>query len=97
MQNGHEEGNSRYDVLADIDSQYETDFNALYNQEHMPERLSLSGFLNAARYEALSGGPRYLAVYELESVAALQSDEYLRLSQNSSEWTTRILFHRHWP
>ena len=38
--------------------------------------MSAPGFLNAARYEALRGGPRYLAVYELESVDALQTPEY---------------------
>ena len=39
-------------------------------REHLPERLSAPGFLDAARYEALRGGPRYLAVYELDSVEA---------------------------
>ena len=77
-------------VFTDIDAEHDADFNAWYNQEHLPERLSAPGFLGAARYEALRGGPRYLAVYELESVDALQSDEYQRLSQNPTEWTKRV-------
>ena len=77
-------------VFADIDPTRDADFNAWYNQEHLPERLAAPGFLDAARYEALKGGPRYLALYELESVEALQTDEYQRLVQNQSEWTKRV-------
>ena len=40
--------------------EHDAEFNAWYNEEHVPERLSAPGFLNAARYEALRGGPRYL-------------------------------------
>jgi hypothetical protein len=77
-------------VFTDVDAEHDAEFNAWYNQEHIPERLSAPGFLDAARYEALRGGPRYLAVYELESADALQSDEYLRMSRNPTEWTKRM-------
>ena len=77
-------------VYADVDIENDAEFNAWYNQEHIPERLSAPGFLDAARYEALRGGPRYLAVYELESADALQTDEYLRMSRNPTEWTQRM-------
>ena len=60
-------------VFTDIDTKHDADFNAWYNQEHLPERLSAPGFLDAARYEAVRGGPRYLAVYELMSVETLPS------------------------
>ena len=77
-------------VFTDVDIENDAEFNAWYNEEHVPERLSAPGFLDAARYEALRGGPRYLAVYELESVDALHTDEYLRMSQNPTEWTKRM-------
>ena len=77
-------------VFTDVDAEHDTDFNAWYNQEHLPERLGAPGFLDAARYEALKGGPRYLAVYELESMAAMQTPEYLHMSQNPTEWTKRV-------
>ena len=77
-------------VFTDIDSEYDADFNAWYNEEHLPERLGAPGFLDAARYQAVKGGPRYLAIYELESAAALQSAEYQRQSQNPTEWTKRV-------
>ncbi|HIB10988.1 MAG TPA: hypothetical protein EYO17_03525, partial [Dehalococcoidia bacterium] len=77
-------------VFVDIDSEHDADFNAWYNDEHIGDLLKFPGFLNAARYQALKGGPRYLAMYELESVEVLQSEEYLDFRRNPSEWTQRI-------
>ena len=77
-------------VYTDVAVEHDADFNAWYNQEHLPERLSNPGFLDGARYEALRGGPRYLAVYELESAEALQSDEYLRQRANPTDWSKRV-------
>ena len=58
-------------VWTDVPADKEKEFNRWYNEEHLAERLQLPGFLNGARYEAVKGGPRHLAVYELENVAAL--------------------------
>ena len=65
-------------------------FNKWYVEEHLPERLSAPGFLDAALYQATKGSPRYLAIYELESLATMQTPEYLHMSQNPTEWTKRI-------
>ena len=77
-------------VMVDIDPEHDADFNAWYNDEHVGDLLSMPGFLNAARYEACRGGPRYLACYELKSVATLQSEEYLNFRKKPSPWTQRI-------
>lgn len=77
-------------VFVDMDPECLPDFNAWYNEEHVPELLELPGFLNAARYEAVLGGPRYLACYELESAAAVQSEAYQAYHRNPSAWTQRI-------
>jgi hypothetical protein len=83
-------GNAVMTVFVDIDPEMDADFNAWYNQEHVSDLLKMPGFLNAARYEAARGGPRYLALYELESVEALQSPEYLEIRRNPSEWTKKM-------
>ena len=77
-------------VFTDVGPEHDAEFNSWYNEEHLAERLSAPGFLDAARYEALRGGPRYLAVYELESVDALHTEEYLHMSRNPTEWTKRM-------
>jgi len=71
-----------------VDPKYEEEFNAWYNTEHLPELLTLPGFLDAARYVATKGGPKYLAVYEITSVAALQSPEFSR--RKRTPWENRM-------
>jgi hypothetical protein len=63
-------------VGTDVPADKEAEFNRWYNEEHLAERLSVPGFLNVARYEALKGEPKHLAYYELESVEVLESDTY---------------------
>jgi len=76
-------------VWADVPADKEKEFNRWYNEEHLAERLSVPGFLSAARYEAVKGGPKHLACYELESPAVLESAAYKRVADNPSEWTKR--------
>ena len=76
-------------VWADIPADREDDFNRWYNEEHMAERLSVPGFLDAARYEAVKNGPKHLACYELESAAVLESPAYKRVLANPTPWTKR--------
>ena len=59
-----------------IDLVHDEEFNAWYDTEHLADLLRLPGFLDAARYVAVKGGPKYLAAYELESADALKSPEF---------------------
>ena len=76
-------------VWTDVPADKEADFNRWYNEEHLAERLSIPGFLSAARYEAVKEGPKHLAYYELESVDVLESDAYKRVQAHPTEWTKR--------
>jgi hypothetical protein len=76
-------------VWADVPADKEPDFNHWYNEEHVAERMAVPGFLNAARYEAVKGGPKHLAVYELESAAVLDSPAYKKVQTNATPWTKR--------
>ena len=64
-------------VWTDIDAEHETEFNRWYDEEHLPRLLEVPGFLSAGRYSALKGGPKYLAIYELEDHNVLRSAAYL--------------------
>jgi Antibiotic biosynthesis monooxygenase len=55
------------------------DFNRWYDEKHLPEILACPGFLSSERFECTAGEPRYLAVYELESEAALHTPEMRRV------------------
>ena len=76
-------------VWTDVPSDKEKEFNRWYNEEHLAERLSIPGFLNAARYEAVKGGPKHLVIYELENAAVIESAAYKKVSNNPTPWTQR--------
>jgi len=67
-------------------------FNSWYDEEHVPLRLAVPGFLCASRYTATENeGPRYLALYELDSVDVLKTSQYQRLAQERSDRETDML------
>src|SRR5262245_64308577 len=76
-------------VWADVPKDKEPEFNRWYNEEHIAERLAVPGFLNVARYEAVKGGPKHLAVYELEGPAVLESPVYKKVQANRTPWMKR--------
>lgn len=77
-------------VYTDIDPKYEEEFNAWYNTEHLADLLSLPGFLDAARYVAEKGGPKYLAVYELANADVFKSEAFQKYRANPTPWSRRI-------
>src|SRR6185437_6505597 len=60
-----------------IPAAIERTWNAWYDSEHIAYRMSLPGFCGARRYRVEEGAFRYLALYEIESVAVLSSPAYL--------------------
>ena len=78
-------------MMTDIDPANEADFNRWYEEEHLDERMAIPGFINARRFTALEGGPKYLALYDLESPEVLQSAPYRNVvSTGKSAWTKRL-------
>ena len=77
-------------VWADVPADKEDEFNRWYDEEHLPERMAIPGFLAGARYQAVKGGPKHLACYELESAAVLQSPAYKKVQANPTPWTQKI-------
>jgi len=73
-----------------VDSQYEAEFNRWYNEEHINHLLEVPGFLSGARYRALRGGPKYLAMYELEDPNVLRTAAFLdAIRYKPSPWRAR--------
>jgi hypothetical protein len=71
----------------------EEEFNAWYDTEHLAERLAIPGFRSAKRWvmDAAPGQGKYLATYELDSPAVLNSPAYLKCFNNQSPWSRRCL------
>ena len=83
-------GTGLHMVFADIPADKEDEFNRWYDEEHIGDILALPGVLNAARYVAVSGGPKYLTCYELETPDAMWTPEYENERKNSTEWTKKM-------
>ncbi len=79
-------------VMIEIDPAYEDEFNRWYREEHYPERMACPGFLSGRRFQAIEGEPKYLAIYDLESPAVLESEAYKKIA-GPSEWTSQIRQH----
>ena len=72
------------DVAAD-------EFHDWYDTEHIPERLRVPGFVNAERWLGAANPRQSLALYDLETVAVLQSAPYRAVGgANGSPWTKRV-------
>jgi hypothetical protein len=64
-----------------------------HTHEHLPERLSIPGFLRGTRWIATGGGPRYMVLYEVESLDTLSSEPYLTRLNNPTPWTQKMMPH----
>lgn len=62
-----------------------------HTHEHLPERLSIPGFLRGSRWVALHGQPRYFVMYEVENLETLVSGAYLQRLNNPTPWTSKIM------
>src|SRR5688572_23311232 len=60
----------------DIDAANEAEFNRWYDREHLEERVAIDGFLEARRYVAHDGRPKYLSLYSTATFEVLDSPTY---------------------
>jgi hypothetical protein len=88
-----DQGRGLLAVWTDIPAHIEDDFNRWYDEEHLAERMGVPGFLNARRYRALQGTPKYFALYDTVDAQVLQSEPYLKVSNNPTPWTQRVRPH----
>ena len=64
-----------------------------HTHEHLPERLSIPGFVRGTRGVAEQGRPRYFVTYEVRELATLTSAAYLERLNNPSPWTSKMMKH----
>src|ERR1700719_1354895 len=71
----------------DIDPSDEAEFNRWYDREHLEERVAIEGFLEARRYVAHQGAPKYLSLYSTETFEVLDSAVYRTALANQTDWS----------
>jgi hypothetical protein len=62
-----------------------------YQEEHLMERVGVSGFIVGRRYEAVVAKQRFLTTYEVESASVLSSPQYRERLAHPTERTTAIM------
>jgi hypothetical protein len=75
----------------DIDPSDEADFNRWYDREHLEERVAIAGFLEARRYVAHQGRPKYLCLYSTATFDVLDSPAYRAALANPTDWSTKTM------
>ena len=65
----------------------EAEFNRWYDREHLEERVAIEGFLEARRYVAHEGHPKYLSLYSTETFEVLDSPAYRTALANQTAWS----------
>ena len=71
----------------DIDAADEAEFNRWYDREHLEERVAIPGFLEARRYVAHDGKPKYLSLYSTKTFDVLDSPAYRTALANQTAWS----------
>ena len=78
-----------YVVETDVLTEQEDDFNAWYEQEHLPGLAAVPGSVAAARFVRVAGsGPRYVASYDLASLDTYGSAAWLAV--RATPWSSRV-------
>jgi len=75
----------------DIDPSDEAEFNRWYDQEHLEERVAIEGFLEARRYVAHQGSPKYLCLYSTVTFDVLDSPAYRAKLASPTDWSKRTM------
>ena len=73
-----------WDVSPEVRSEWEE----WHTVEHMPERLSIPGFLRGSRWIS---GDSYFVLYEVADVATLTGAPYLERLNNPTPWSRKMM------
>jgi hypothetical protein len=77
-----------YVVETDVAAGHEADFDAWYDQEHLPGLAAVHGTVRALRYLCLDASPRHHACYDLASLDTFGSAAWLAV--RATDWSSRV-------
>lgn len=81
-----------YVVHTDVPDDVADEYNAWYDEEHLPRLVGVPGIARARRYVAVEGNPRYLTAYDLSQKDAFTSPEGLQARKTPRTTRMRELF-----
>jgi hypothetical protein len=84
-------GKAAVAIWCDVAPEVREEFDDWHAHEHMPERLSIPGFLRGSRWVGDDG--RYFMLYETQSEATLTGAPYLERLNNPTLWSRKMMPH----
>ena len=87
-------GGATLAVWSNIEPEDEPEFNNWYTHQHLPERISIPGFIRGRRYVKAHNSDRkerYFTFYEVRDGDVLKSPEYMQRLNNPTEWTRKVV------
>src|SRR4029450_9455215 len=89
-QEGSMSAHGLYLVRMDVAHDYQALFNEVYDKEHVPNLRAVPGVRRASRYRQPSPiEPRYLAAYEMESPAVVETEAW-KTAGELGQWPTVV-------
>jgi hypothetical protein len=85
-------GKAAVAIWCDVAPEVREEFDDWHAHEHMPERLSIPGFLRGSRWVAVDGDG-YFMLYETQSAATLTGAPYLERLNNPTPWSRKMMPH----
>ena len=86
-------GSAAVAIWCDVSAEMRDEFDDWHAHEHMPERLSIPGFLRGSRWVAADGGGGYFMMYEVETPEVLTGAAYLARLNNPTRWSRKMMPH----
>ena len=84
-------GNAAMVLWFDIEPDAITEHDDWHSHEHLPERLSIPGFVRGSRWISVQEIPRYLVMYEVSDIGVLTSPRYLERLNHPTPWTAKMM------
>jgi len=78
-------------IWFDVEPSEKNDIEAWYPRQHLPERLSVPGFLRGRRFAVAGEGPAFFTLYETRDSSVLSSPAYIERLNDPTDWTRRSL------
>ena len=87
-------GNTVLVVTMEVEEADDAEFNKWYNEQHLPERMAIPGYISARRFK-LEGDNnnnalKYLCIWEMEDGSPLQSEMYKDQNAHPTELYLRV-------
>ena len=86
-------GNAAVVIWCDVAAGMREEFDDWHAHEHLPERLSIPGFLRGSRWVSVDGNNSYFMLYEAATLETVSCGAYLDRLNDPTPWSRKMMPH----